>query len=135
MEQEKKKNGLYVASLVLGITSLILAIFPFVGFIIGIVALIISIVALRKINKNNEKNSMATVGFVLSIIGFIISAIITICIIIMLMGVYFYAYSELAEIYEETKYAVSARELCDIVRDYNITIPEKNIEILKEQLL
>ncbi len=151
MEQDKKTNGFYVASLVLGIIALVLAIFPLVGFIIGIIALVISIVAFRKRNKNNEKNAMVTAGLVLSIIGFIISLIITIFLVALpVMGFYVFknaestvenhnlnnelvhVYNASFEEYEGIQNGSSVKALCDLVRVHNLTTPERSIKLVKD---
>ena len=65
-----------VASLVLGILSLVFAFLPFIpfgGFICSILGLIFAIVAKRNVQSGNT--GMATGGLVCSIIGLILSVI------------------------------------------------------------
>ena len=72
--EEKKSNGLAVASLVLGIVSIVFSFIglsiPF-GLIIGIVGIILGVMA-----KKKNPSGMATAGLVLSIIGTILCAIV-----------------------------------------------------------
>lgn len=72
--EEKKSNGLAVASLVLGIVAIVFSFIglsiPF-GLIIGIVGIVLGVMA-----KKKNPSGMATAGLVLSIIGTILCAII-----------------------------------------------------------
>jgi len=67
---------MYVASLVLGILSVVFCVIPVLGFILSIVALIISIVASSKLKKAGEKSGIVTAGLVLSIVGISFSTLI-----------------------------------------------------------
>jgi len=69
---------MYIASLVLGILSLLFSWVPIIGFIISIIALIVSILAMVKKNSQNKGRGMEIAGMVLSIIALIISLIMTI---------------------------------------------------------
>ena len=73
MEEEKKPNGLAVASLVLGIVAIV---FNFIG--LGIVGLILGIVGivLGVMAKKRNPTGMATAGLVLSIIGTVLCALV-----------------------------------------------------------
>lgn len=66
---------MYIASLVLGIISLLLCWFPIIGFIISIIALVISIIAMVK--KKPEGKGMGIAGIILSILAVVFSLIIT----------------------------------------------------------
>lgn len=72
--EEKKSNGLAIASLVLGIVAIVFSFIglsiPF-GLIIGIVGIILGIMA-----KKKNPCGMATAGLVLSIIGTVLCAIV-----------------------------------------------------------
>ncbi len=72
--EEKKSNGLAVASLVLGIVAIVFSFIglsiPF-GLIIGIVGIILGVMA-----KKKNPCGMATAGLVLSIIGTVLCAIV-----------------------------------------------------------
>ena len=72
--EEKKSNGLAVASLVLGIVAIVFSFIglsiPF-GLIIGIVGIVLGVMA-----KKKNPSGMATAGLVLSIIGTILCAIV-----------------------------------------------------------
>lgn len=70
--EEKKPNGLAVASLVLGIVSIVFSFFlQWLGLIIGIVGIILGVMA-----KKKNPTGMATAGLVLSIIGTVLCALI-----------------------------------------------------------
>ena len=70
--EEKKSNGLAVASLVLGIVSIVFSFFiQWLGLIIGIVGIVLGVMA-----KKKNPCGMATAGLVLSIIGTILCALI-----------------------------------------------------------
>lgn len=73
--EEKKSNGLAIASLVLGIVAIV---FNFIG--LGIVGLILGIVGivLGVLAKKKNPTGMATAGLVLSIIGTVLCALILI---------------------------------------------------------
>jgi len=71
-----------VASLVLGILALVLALIPSFGYtallgvVLGIAALILGIVGRKQAVERGEKTGVATAGVVLGIIGLIFSALI-----------------------------------------------------------
>lgn len=72
---EEKKNGMAIAALVLGIVSIVTAILfgaygAFIGLACGILAIIFSTKA-----KKVQPSGMATAGFVLGIIGTVISGL------------------------------------------------------------
>ncbi len=71
-----KTEGIYIASLVLGICSFLFCGIPILGLILSIVALVISIKSRKKLKSNNETKGIVTAGFVLSIIGLILSILI-----------------------------------------------------------
>lgn len=72
--EEKQSNGKAIAGLVLGIVSIVMVFFGVYGAIIGLVCGIIGIVLSIKA-RNQNPSSMATAGFVCSIIGTILCAI------------------------------------------------------------
>ncbi len=78
---------MFIASLILGIASIVLSWVPILGFLIAVTALIISIVAMVKRKKNKEaKNSgMAIPGLITSIIGLIFSMVMSVFIIVALI--------------------------------------------------
>ena len=79
-EQAKKEgNGLAIASLVLGILSLIWAfvgtlLLPGLGFVFAIIGVVLGAVA-----RKQNQTSMATAGFVCSLIGLILGVINLVC--------------------------------------------------------
>lgn len=67
-----------IASLVLGIVSLVLCVFGFgfpLGTILSIVGIILGILAKKQLTQNGQPVGMATAGFVLSIIALVLSLI------------------------------------------------------------
>lgn len=78
-----------VASLVLGIISLVFVILPFlwplawIGGVTGIVGLVLGILARKKLKAAGQPTGSATAGFVMSIIGTVLSAIIYIACVAM----------------------------------------------------
>ena len=77
MEQQGKK-GFAIASLVLGIVSVVLAWFYMVNIaaiITGAVGLVLAVLASKSYKAIGEKNGLATAGLVLSIIGLALSVI------------------------------------------------------------
>ena len=67
-----------VASLVLGIISLVFIIIPglqFIGAIVGIVGIILGALARKKLKAENQATGTATAGMVMSIIGAALSII------------------------------------------------------------
>jgi len=75
-----KPNGLGIASLVLGIVSIVLFWLPFIGIVMGIVGIILS-----GKQKKISPNGIATGGLVTSSIGLVISIIYTLFWIIALV--------------------------------------------------
>jgi len=73
---------MYVASLVLGILSLVLCLIPGIGTILSIVALIISIVAVCKKQEEKSGRGMSIAGLILSSISIVISILVIIGIIL-----------------------------------------------------
>ncbi len=70
---QDESNGHGIASLILGIVSIVFSWVPFLGLVSGIVGIVLSIKQ-RKISPNG----IATGGLVTSIIGIVISAIYSI---------------------------------------------------------
>lgn len=70
---KQQSEGIYVASLVLGIFSLLLGQIPILGLILAIVSLVITIKAKKKLKSNNGKSGLVTAGLVLTIIGLVIA--------------------------------------------------------------
>lgn len=76
--EEKQSNGLAIASMVLGIVSLILAcILPYVSWVPAIVGIVLAAIA-----KKKAKSGMATAGLVCSII-----ALVVVIILLVVVGV------------------------------------------------
>lgn len=72
----KKSSGMAIAALVCGILSLVCACFgtfAWIGVVLGIVAVVLGVMANKK-----EKDTKATAGLVMGIIGLALSAIIAI---------------------------------------------------------
>lgn len=67
--QPEKGGGLAIAGLILGIISIPIAFFPICGVITGIVGFVLSILGRRA----PSKRTMATIGMILSIIGFLLA--------------------------------------------------------------
>lgn len=69
-------NGLAVASMVLGIVSIVFAfLFVWIGLIAGIVGIILAVMS----RKNPAKKGMGTAGLICSIIGVAISGLMIAC--------------------------------------------------------
>lgn len=86
-EREKEKvlndnttrntEGVYVASLILGICTILVALVPILDLILSIIAIVVCIVANKKLKANNEKKGMVTAGLVCTIIGLVIAVIVS----------------------------------------------------------
>ena len=74
MEINKAKHGYAVASLVLGIVSVVLCCCTWVGIICGIVGLVLAVVA----KKAGNTESICKAGLILSIIGIVLSVVLLI---------------------------------------------------------
>ena len=86
--EEKKSNGFAIASLVLGIVSIVFTFIglSWLGLILGIVGIILAVNA-----KKKNPSGMATAGLVLSIIGTVLCALMFIaCIALVGIGVNLY---------------------------------------------
>lgn len=77
-KQANKTEGIYIASLVLGICSFLLGAIPFIGLVLSTVSLVIWNKAKNELKEKNETNGMVTAGLVLSIIGLIAGIFMTI---------------------------------------------------------
>ena len=73
MEEKKydtnppKQNGKVIATLVLGILSIVI---PYLGFILGIIAIVLGHQSKKELDQNGgEGRSMAVAGFVCGIVG------------------------------------------------------------------
>lgn len=71
-----KIEGVYIASMVLGIIALLLCMVPILGLIITIVSLIIFIKAKKKVKQTGSKSGYVTAGMVLTIISLILTIFI-----------------------------------------------------------
>ena len=79
-EQEKTKagQGFGIASLILGILALLIALIPCIGIfalIPGVVAIVLAIVGLSQASKANGAKGVIIAGLVISILGTTIAAI------------------------------------------------------------
>lgn len=75
--EDKRKNGLGVAALVVGIVAAVFSIIPLVGmvaFFLGPVAIILGVIAFF---LKNRKKGMAITGVILGIVSIIIAGIVT----------------------------------------------------------
>lgn len=86
MEKKNVTETIYIASLVLGICSILFCTIPLLGMILSIVSIIISLKARKKLKQKNENKGIVTAGIVLSIISLILSCIITILVIVIPIG-------------------------------------------------
>lgn len=86
MEKDTIPNNLYIASLVLGIISMIFCAIPICGLILSIISLLICKKARKKLLNTNENRGIVTAGFVLSIISIVISTIVTVFLIVIPLG-------------------------------------------------
>ncbi|MBR9704558.1 hypothetical protein GOV12_04045 [Candidatus Pacearchaeota archaeon] len=77
--QNNEINGLSITALVLGIISILTG--PF-GLIIGIIGLILSIIQIKK-----SKNTLVTIGLILSIVGIIFGIFFTLLLVIVFTSV------------------------------------------------
>lgn len=80
--RQRSENNLSVASLVLGIVTLVFFWLPFISVITGIIGMVIAIIALIK----EEHKVMAIIGMVLSILGVALSAIMILGYIVSYLG-------------------------------------------------
>jgi hypothetical protein len=75
--EEKRKNGLGVASLVVGIVAAVFSMIPIVGmiaFVLGPIAIILGVIAFF---LKNRKKGMAITGVILGIVSLIVAAMVT----------------------------------------------------------
>lgn len=80
----EQKNNNAVASLVLGIVSVVLAfVYTWVGLITGIIGIVLAV----KGRKIQVKRGMATAGLVLSIIGTSLSGVFVACALCVVGGI------------------------------------------------
>lgn len=78
-----KTNGKSIASLVLGILSIVI---PYVGFILGIVAIVFSSLSLKEIKRTGEQGKgLSIAGLVCGIIGTVLYGIILLIVIIAIL--------------------------------------------------
>ena len=73
----KQSSGMGIASLVLGIVSFIICI-PYLSLPAGIIGLVLGVLAKKKAAQTGGTPGLAKVGFILSIIGSILSLVILI---------------------------------------------------------
>ncbi|MDP2750557.1 MAG: DUF4190 domain-containing protein [Nanoarchaeota archaeon] len=75
--ESKKTSGFAIASLILGILSILLGWFPLFGWIFIILALIFGVIALKQIkNQGLTGRGLAIAGTIMGIIGIILAAIL-----------------------------------------------------------
>lgn len=76
---EKKTDGLAIASLVLGILSIVLVCCnTYIAIVAGIVGIVLSVIS----KKNNGKSGMGTAGLVCSIVGIVLAIVMIILAVI-----------------------------------------------------
>ena len=79
---KKNKNGFGIASLVLGIISILFILIPLIGLICGILGIIFSVK-----QRKTFSNGVSTAGLVLSIIGTSMSFIFWAFMVLVLMAI------------------------------------------------
>lgn len=84
---QSNTEGIYIASLVLGICSFLFGGIPILGLILSIVALVICIKSRKKLKSNNETKGIVTAGLVLSIIGLILSILIFVFVFLNILSI------------------------------------------------
>ncbi|KEO84825.1 DUF4190 domain-containing protein [Tumebacillus flagellatus] len=78
--QAPATNGKAIASMILGIVSLVI---PYVGLITGIIAMVLSSSSKKEIARSGQAgHGMATAGFVTGLIAVILYGIFIICVLI-----------------------------------------------------
>lgn len=77
-ERESKKERLEIASLVLGICSIVFSWLGIIGLATGIIAVVLSSIQKKKYGKSD----LATAGMITGIIGMVLSSFIVIMVII-----------------------------------------------------
>lgn len=82
--REKNTNGIYIASLILGICSLVFGAVPFLGLILGIVAIVICLIARKKMKINGEKSGLVTAGIITTVLGLLLATLVTMRILVVL---------------------------------------------------
>ncbi|GGF62653.1 hypothetical protein GCM10010912_04720 [Paenibacillus albidus] len=84
----QRTNGKSIASMVLGILSIVI---PYIGFLFGIVAIILAAISLKEIRRTYEEGrGMAIAGLVCGIVGSLIYAILIIIFILVMAAAYNY---------------------------------------------
>lgn len=83
MENNKGKN-LAIASIVLGVISILSFNIGAIGLILGLICGIVGLVLSNKSKNENYNNTIRTVGFVCSIVGIVINVFLLIGVIIIL---------------------------------------------------
>lgn len=80
-QQNRQTSGKSIASLVLGILSIVI---PYIGLILGIIGIVLSRMAFKEIDQNNYNGKgMAIAGLTTSIIGCAIYAIFILLLILL----------------------------------------------------
>ena len=89
MMQPKKTDGKSVASMILGIISIVFSCSYGFGLIPGIVGLILAIISRKEEAKRNETNNNGTTmaGLICSIIGIAISVIVIVLVVLLVIGI------------------------------------------------
>lgn len=67
----QQKNGMAIASLVLGIVAFVLSCFPIVGLVGGVVGLVLGIMGLKNAGPSANGKGMAIAGIILSALGLV----------------------------------------------------------------
>ena len=80
MEENKKANGLAIASMVCGILSIVLTCVPYVNYASLILAIVGIIMA--AVSKKQGKSGMATAGLVCSIVALAIWVLVIVLVVI-----------------------------------------------------
>ena len=90
VEEEKETKsipGIYIASLAVGISGIVISGFPILGLLVSIAGIIVSVIAMKKLKAQGEKHGFVTAGLVTSIVGTVISAIVTVITVLALIGI------------------------------------------------
>ncbi len=92
---------MYIASLVLGLLSLLLSWIPVFNIILSLVALIVSIVAVARKRKDKNGKGMGVAGVILSSVSIIISIVFCIVIVVLVANIPSFLETVITELKQE----------------------------------
>lgn len=124
---KQKNENLCIASLILGIFSMLLCTVPILGIILTIISMIVTFKARKMLITLNEKSGLVTAGLILSIIALVFAIIITLLLIFYFGTSIYFKIGTTKDVYIPNLVGLTVQEAKEKTKKLGLYIEIKNI--------